>query len=96
MNNIKEDKTFEVIEKNINDLKISWVSIFEIKKGLKDKIQNNRGINDVNYTFEFVASSNADYESGLGKNIIIPTIIATIAITNTAAADVSFATFASG
>ena len=71
MNNIKEDKTFEVIEKNINDLKISWVSIFEIKKGLKDKIQNNRGINDVNYTFEFVASSNADYESGLGKNIII-------------------------
>ena len=70
--NIKEDKTFEIIEKNINDLKISWVNIFSIKKRLGEKNQpNNYRIEDNNCNFEFISTSNANYKFGLGKDKII-------------------------
>ena len=70
--NIKEDKTFEIIEKNINDLKISWVNIFSVQKRLGKRNQiNNFGIEDNNCYFEFISTSNANYKVGLGKDKII-------------------------
>ena len=70
-NNIKEEPPFEIIEKNINESKISWVSIFGIKKVLKNQIFSNIGIKNSNYSYKFIATSNSNYESGLGENKII-------------------------
>ena len=71
INNIKEDPPFEIIEQNINDSKIQMISIFGIKKELKNQIISNIGIENSNYSYKFIATSNSNYESGLGENKII-------------------------
>ena len=69
--NTQKEHNFEIIERNINESKISWTTIFAIKKGLKDKNRINMGIIGSNYSSEFIATSNSNYESGAGKDKII-------------------------
>ena len=63
---INEDSNFKLILDNINKKNKLWVSIFEIKK--LNNI-NSEDKNQDNYLHEFIATSNAIYNSGEDKII---------------------------
>ena len=67
--NAKEDLSFIKFIDNCNEKKKVWSSIFEIKKGLKGKIEGNCDINYHKYLYEFIATSNAELD--LGSDTII-------------------------
>ena len=66
---IKEDTTYEIFHKNINEIRRLWVSIFPLEKaGLNKKSKSLINDEEDNYLYEFIATSNAIYD--LGKNKI--------------------------
>ena len=66
---IKEDTTYEIYHKNINEIRRLWVSIFPLEKaGLNNKSKSLINDEEDNYLYEFIATSNAIYD--LGKNKI--------------------------
>ena len=68
--NIKEDHSFKMIEDNFKNKDKLFVSIFEIKKDLKEKIEGNNDKDFNKYEYEFVATSNADLSFGKDEIII--------------------------
>ena len=66
---IKEDTTYKIFHKNINEIRRLWVSIFPLEKaGLNKKSKSLINDEEDNYLYEFIATSNAIYD--LGKNKI--------------------------
>ena len=66
---IKEDTTYEIFCKNINDVRKLWVSIFPLEKAnLNKKSKSHFYDEEDNYLYEFIATSNEIYD--LGKNKI--------------------------
>ena len=66
---IYEDTTYEILCKNINEMRRLWVSIFPLEKTDFNKKSRNYFYNEENtYLYEFIATSNAIYD--LGKNKI--------------------------
>ena len=66
---IYEDTTYEILCKNINEMRRLWVSIFPLEKKDLNKKNRNYFDNEENtYLYEFIATSNAIYD--LGKNKI--------------------------
>ena len=66
---IKEDTTYKIYHKNINEIRRLWVSIFPLEKaGLNKKSKSLINDEEDNYLYEFIATSNAIYD--LGKNKI--------------------------
>ena len=65
---IYEDNTFEILFKNINEIRRLWVSIFPIEKNNhnKNRININNDETD-NYLYEFIATSNKVYDLGKDK-----------------------------
>ena len=61
MNTINEYPDFKLILDNINEKNKLWTSIYEIKKSFT---KNNDEINNTNYLYEFIATSNAEYSTG--------------------------------
>ena len=64
---IEEDESFELLMKNINELRRLWVSIHPIEKKVNN-INNNLINNKDNYLYEFIATSNLTYD--YGKDVI--------------------------
>ena len=66
---IKEDTTYKIFHKNINEIRRLWVSIFPLEKaGLNNKSKSLINDEEDNYLYEFITTSNAIYD--LGKNKI--------------------------
>ena len=63
INIINEDPNFKSVLDNINEKDKLWTSIFEIKKSFN----KNNDINNANYLYEFIATSNADFSTGTDK-----------------------------
>ena len=63
----EEDKTFELIHKNINEIRKLWVSIHPIIKKEKNKNDDNINNEDDDYLYEFITTSNKIYDYGVDK-----------------------------
>ena len=63
---IKEDKYFKLIIKNVNEFKKLWVSIHPIERNSQYLAANNR-IKHNSYLYEFIATSNSFYYIGKDK-----------------------------
>ena len=64
INTINEYPDFKLILDNINEKDKLWTSIFAIQKSFT---KNNDEINNANYLYEFIATSNAEYSTGKDK-----------------------------
>lgn len=63
---IEEDTSYELTNKNINEIKKLWVSIHPIEKKSENKA-NNQNNQKEHYLYEFIATSNATYDLGRDK-----------------------------
>ena len=64
INTINEYPDFKLILDNINEKGKLWTSIFVIQKSFT---KNNDEINNANYLYQFIATSNAEYSTGKDK-----------------------------